>query len=58
MYTNIEIELYEREDGQKMLFIANDGSSGCKYSYDTTEQLKQIISNYVNETINYHLENK
>lgn len=37
MYTNVE---------GKTVFIANDGSSGCKYNFETAEELKQIILDY------------
>ena len=43
---NIEVELF-REDGQDYVYISNDGSSGCKYKYDSREELKNYINNYI-----------
>jgi len=45
---NIEIELY-REQGQDYVYLSNDGSSGCKYKYDSKEELKKHINNYIDD---------
>ena len=39
MYLNLSIELYE-EVGQKWVYIAEDNSSGAKYTYNDKEELK------------------
>lgn len=43
---NIEVELF-REDGQDYVYISNDGSSGCKYKYDSREELKDYVNDYI-----------
>lgn len=47
-YANIEIELYS-ENGQDYVYLSNDGSSGCKYKYDSKEELKKHINNYIDD---------
>lgn len=56
MYLNIEIEVYQKKDGTKVVYIANDGSSGCKYEFETPEELKQIINDYVADVVDYEFE--
>lgn len=51
----ISIELYE-EWGQKWVYIADEGSSGCKYVYNDKEELKEIINDYVNDLIDNEVE--
>jgi hypothetical protein len=46
MYYNVEIEIYN-ENGRKMVFLSNDGSSGCKYPFETREELEEIIHYYI-----------
>lgn len=50
MFLNLEVEVYE-EDKTAYVCLSHDGSSGCKYKYTTTEELKQIINDYVANTI-------
>jgi hypothetical protein len=50
MEFNIEIELFE-ENGKKKVFLSNDGSSGCKFTYKTREELHEIISDYVDDVL-------
>ena len=45
-YWSIEIETFE-EFGKKFVFISANGSSGCEYIYNTDDELKNIITNYV-----------
>lgn len=52
MFLNLEVEVYE-EDKTTYVYLSHDGSSGCKYKYTTTEELKQIINDYVADTISY-----
>ena len=50
MFLNLEIEVYE-EDKTTYVCLSHDGSSGCKYKYTTTEELKQIINDYITDYI-------
>ena len=50
MFLNLEVEVYE-EDKTTYVYLSHDGSSGCKYKYTTTEELQQIISDYVADTV-------
>ena len=49
MFLNLSIELYE--DFGKWVYIAEDNSCGAKYTYNDKDELKEIISNYINEMI-------
>ena len=55
MYLNIEIEVIE-ENGKTYVFLANDGSSGCKYEFKSKDELKQIIADYVADVVDYEYE--
>ena len=58
-YFDIEVEILEK-DGVKMVYVANDGSSGVKYTLndtDTKEQLKRILHDYIDDLVDYELEN-
>ena len=51
MFTDVEIEILDN-----MIYIANDGSSGCKYKFNSKEELKEIINNYMSDLVDYLLE--
>ena len=56
-YFNIEVEILEK-DGVKLVYVANDGSSGVKYTLndtDTKEHLKRILHDYVDDLVDYEL---
>lgn len=55
MFFNVEIET-GKKNGKKIVYLANDGSSGCKYEYETQEQLLDIIKNYIDDMIYYEIE--
>lgn len=55
MFENIEIEVIE-EDGEKVVYLAHDGSSGCRYPFKTKDELKQIIADYVADVVDYEYE--
>ncbi len=55
-YFNIEIELYQDDFGNDMVYISDNGSSGCKYPYDDTDMLKRIIHDYIDEMIDHFKE--
>ena len=38
------------------LYIGNECSSGCKYNFETVDELKQTIHDYVDDYIDYELE--
>lgn len=46
-----EFEIYN-ENNKKMVYLSNDGSSGCKYSFNNKEELKQIVANYIDDNYN------
>lgn len=54
MFFNVEIEIIKK-NGKNVLFIANDGSSGCKYEFETKEQLKKLIKGYVDDLVEYEV---
>ena len=49
-YLCIEIERFE-DFGKKFVFISTNGSSGCEYIYNTDDELKGIISSYINNML-------
>ncbi len=49
----IEIELYT-ENGKHYVYLANDGSSGCKYEYNTREELRKYVGDYVEDVLEYY----
>lgn len=53
MHIDLEIECYKNPDGQKMVFLSHNGSSGCKYPYEDNRELKAIVSNYIKDAIDY-----
>jgi len=55
MYLNVEVETFE-ENGKKFVYLANDGSSGCKYKYKTKDKLKQIVADYIADLVGYYAE--
>ena len=44
--TNIEIEIYEKDDKQ-YVFMSHDGSSGVKLEFKSNEELRKIVANYI-----------
>jgi len=43
-----EFEIYSKNN-KKMVYLSNDGSSGCRYPFKTKEDLKQIVSDYIDD---------
>ena len=50
-FENVEIDV--RGD---TVYLANDGSSGCKYKFKNKDELKQIVADYVAGLIDYNCE--
>ena len=50
-FENIEIEVKGNT-----VYLAHDGSSGCKYEFKSKDELKQIIADYVADVIDYDYE--
>ena len=50
-FENVEIAV--RGDTE---YLANDGSSGCKYKFKNKDELKQIVADYVADLIDYNCE--
>lgn len=50
-FENIEIDV--RGD---TVYLANDGSSGCKYKFKNKYELKQIVANYIADLVDYDCE--
>ena len=48
---NIAIEV-----SGKTVYLAHDGSSGCKYEFKSKDELKQIVADYVADIIDYNYE--
>lgn len=44
------------EVSDKMVYLAHDGSSGCKYEFNNKDELKQIVADYVADIIDYYYE--
>ena len=55
MYFNVEIELIKK-NGKKVLFIANDGSSGCEYEFKTKKELAKLVKEYVEDLVEYEVD--
>lgn len=56
-YFNVEIELYQDDFGRDIVYLSDNGSSGCKYPYEDENMLKEIIHDYIDEMID-HFKNK
>ena len=50
-FENVEIDV--RDD---TVYLANDGSSGCKYKFNSKDELKQIVADYIADLIDYDYE--
>lgn len=50
-YLNIDIELKG-----KTLYIGEECSSGCKYKVNNKEELLQYIKNYIEDCVDYELD--
>ena len=50
-FENIEIDV--RGD---TVYLANEGSSGCKYKFKDKDELKQIVADYAADLIDYNCE--
>ena len=50
-FENIEIEVKGHT-----VYLAHDGSSGCEYDFNSKDELKQIIADYVADVIDYDYE--
>ena len=50
-FENVEIDV---KDGT--VYLANEGSSGCKYKFNNKDELKQIVAGYVADLIDYDYE--
>ena len=46
----LDVELYQ-EDGENYIYIANDGSSGCKYKLTNIHDIGKFIEYYVDNYI-------
>ena len=55
MYFNVEIELIKK-NGKLKLFIANDGSSGCEYTFKTKEELLNYLKGYMEDIVEYEVD--
>lgn len=44
------------EVSDKTVYLAHDGSSGCKYEFNSKDELKQIVADYVADIIDYNYE--
>ena len=55
MYFNVEIELIKK-NGKNVLFMANDGSSGCEYTFKTKKELAKLIKLYVEDLVEYEVD--
>lgn len=51
---NIEIEVYVK-DGKNFVYLSNDGSSGVKQEFTSSEELKKIVANYVEDAYLYNI---
>ena len=52
---NVEIELLKRA-GKNVLFIANDGSSGCEYTFKTKKELLNYLKGYMEDIVEYEVD--
>ena len=50
-FENVEIDV--RGD---TVYLANEGSSGCKYKFKNKDELKQIVADYVADLIDCNCE--
>ncbi len=50
MMIYLEIELY-KENGQNYVYLAHNGSSGCKYPFNSLQQVNSICANYIEDVI-------
>ena len=44
------------EVSDKTVYLAHDGSSGSKYEFNSKDELKQIVADYVADIIDYYYE--
>ena len=44
------------EVSDKMVYLGHDGSSGSKYEFNSKDELKQIVADYVADIIDYYYE--
>lgn len=51
--SNIEIELYIK-NGKNFVYLSNDGSSGVKQEFTSSEELKKIVADYVEDVYLNH----
>ena len=52
-FENVEIDV-----SGDTVYLANDGSSGCKYKFNNKDELKQIVDDYIAELIDYDYKKK
>jgi DNA-binding transcriptional regulator YhcF (GntR family) len=45
-----------KKNGKKVLFIANDGSSGCEYEFKTKKELAKLVKEYVEDLVEYEVD--
>ena len=50
-FENVEIDV-----SGDTVYLANDGSSGCKYKFKDKDELKQIVADYIADLIDYNCE--
>lgn len=50
MYINLEIEVIEK-DGEKILYLSHNGSSGCKYTIQSAEDIMDYVGDYIIDCI-------
>ena len=55
MYFNIEIEIIKKYN-KNILYIANDGSSGCEYTFKTKEELADLIKGYIDDLVKFEVD--
>ena len=50
-FENVEIDV-----SGDTVYLAHDGSSGCKYKFKSKDELKQIVADYLADLIDYNYE--
>ena len=50
MYINLEIEVIKK-DGEKILYLSHNGSSGCKYTIQSAEDIMDYVGDYIIDCI-------
>lgn len=48
-FENVEIDV-----SGDTVYLANDGSSGCKYKFNNKDELKKIVADYLADLIDYN----